>query len=238
MLYILIQDEFVYHNRDLQDIKMYGADQNDTENTKHEKTNAKRGITSGKTPLIFFHTRRLHTPLVYDADCEVTRDPARFDESHAVVFHAKDLPLPRSITERRRNRDQAWVYFNLESPKNTRKVKQNEMLFNLTITPIRESDIVHPYGYFTQIEEETPIDLDVPDKDALVAWNYNSALNDSIHLSKLLTRAVPFDRLKKHSANSLFFFSEPPPPLKIRLIRCTTNPRSSAILVSKTSQTV
>ena len=170
MLYILIQDEYLYHNRDLQEMKMYGVDQNDTGNIRDEKTNTKRGITSSKTPLIFFHTRRLHTPLVYDGDCEITRDPARFDESHAVVFHAKDLPLPRSIAKRRHNRDQAWVYFNLESPKNTRKVEKNEMLFNLTITPIRESDIVHPYGYFAEIEEETPIDLDVPDKNSLAAW--------------------------------------------------------------------
>ena len=127
------------------------------------------------TPLIYMHTKRLHTPLTYDESCEITRDPQRFEDSHAVVFHAKDLPISKGLARLRSKSpfiNQLWVYFNLESPINTRKLRQNEMLFNFTITPMRSSDLYHPYGYhFAKAETEVEQEKDFYEtKIRFIAW--------------------------------------------------------------------
>ena len=152
VLYILIQNNLLLKN-ETHNMKI--RTRNDLATTREaRKVPVGNGTGSKilvvKKPLIYMFTTRLHTPLNYDETCEITRDPALFQDSHAVVFHAKDLPISNSLAKLRSKApvvNQLWVYFNLESPVHTRRIQENEMLFNFTITPLRNSDLYHPYGY-------------------------------------------------------------------------------------------
>lgn len=124
-------------------------------------------------PLIYMYTRQLHTPLMYDEICEITRDPERFQDSNVVVFHAKDLPLSKRLVDLRPKppfADQLWVYFNLESPVHTRRFSNNEALFNFTITPKRSSDLYHPYGYYNIKTEDEEGTFKIKKKTKLITW--------------------------------------------------------------------
>lgn len=177
LLYILIQNDMLFkaENERIEETKLKATNKlgHTTRMSSHVKTTKpKFGV---EKPLIYMHTKRLHTPLTYDETCEITRDPERFDESHAVVFHAKDLPMTQSLADLRSKApfvDQLWVYFNLESPINTRKVPKNEMLFNLTVTPIRDSDIFHPYGYHYKKtgDDGDNYETEIVEKTNFIAW--------------------------------------------------------------------
>ena len=159
---------------------------------------------AGKVPLIFLQTKKIHSSLMYNEPCELTRDPAKFAESNAVVFHGKDLPLPENFIKLRSKpllAGQLWVYFNLESPKNTKKVPSNEMLFNLTVTPQQNSDIVHPYGYHSKTMESWPKKVDIKSKTGFVVWCVSNCAvrfrNDFVHLMQRYARVDVFGKCSR-----------------------------------------
>ena len=178
ILYILVQNELIlkYQSSKIESERKevakelafdYDESEPEFDIKKQKKTDA------AEKPLIYMYTTRLHTPLTYDESCEITRDPLRFEESQAVVFHAKDLPVKDGLAGLRSKSpfvNQLWVYFNLESPINTRKVRKNEMLFNFTITPMRNSDLYHPYGYHLKRAEGGAENTEVKRKTRFIAW--------------------------------------------------------------------
>jgi hypothetical protein len=91
-------------------------------------------------------------------NCLFTEDASLWNESSAVIFHARNLQLNGSERERLvrlRNRTpetQRWIWFNQESPTNTqvqlKKTKlQDRNLFNWTFSYRRDSDFVADYGH-------------------------------------------------------------------------------------------
>ncbi|KAL3286435.1 hypothetical protein HHI36_000943 [Cryptolaemus montrouzieri] len=75
------------------------------------------------------------------------RSLLNIDEFSAIVFHhadfkSNDLPQVRSSK-------QYYIFFNLESPLNSFTKPRNDF-YNWTMSYRSDSDIVHPYGYFTK----------------------------------------------------------------------------------------
>ena len=90
-------------------------------------------------------------------NCEVSYDKGRFNESDAVVFHARDMPdvnYLRKISAEGRPSSQRWVYFILENPLNTPNPKPLNGLFNWTMTYKFESDIFLPYKKYHKIKSK------------------------------------------------------------------------------------
>ena len=95
------------------------------------------------------------------SNCEVTYDKNRFNESDAVVFHARDMPPPqllKNFSKTVRPSSQMWAYFISENPLNTPDRKPLDGLFNWTMTYKKESDIWLPYKKYHELEdgEEKP----------------------------------------------------------------------------------
>lgn len=74
-------------------------------------------------------------------------------QNHSVViFHTKDMPNSKVLREVsiRRPERQIWAYYNKESAWNTQNLERKayDNIFNLTITPRTDSDIVVSHGYY------------------------------------------------------------------------------------------
>ena len=206
ILYVLVQSSFIFKYQS-SEIKRKGLKvKNELAFSYSEEPHisnenyAKKLIV--KKPLIYMYTSRLHTPLTYDESCEITRDPERFADSHAVVFHAKDLPVAADFAKLRSKppfASQLWVYFNLESPENTRRVSRDEMLFNFTITPMQHSDLHHPYGYHAKRHGTSSISA--RRKTRFIAWcvsNCGSKLrNQYVHLMQMHVSVDVYGRCNK-----------------------------------------
>ena len=69
-----------------------------------------------------------------------------------IIFHVKDMPGSKLLNEINRLRPigQLWAYYTKESPFNTINLIDGKYdgMFNLTITPLRNSDVFAPYGYY------------------------------------------------------------------------------------------
>ena len=86
-----------------------------------------------------------------------------------VVFNVHDMPGPTTLKKIRRNvsDNQLWAYYNRESPFNTINLikKKFDGIFNLTMTPLRESDVMTKYGYYRerqQVDDDNNIRIGHP----------------------------------------------------------------------------
>ena len=86
------------------------------------------------------------------ANCDVVYDRRRLTNSSAVVFSLGDAGIGSSppVTPDRRNPDQAWIFFTLESPAHVPGTRfagpQWQNVFNWSWTYRHDADIFHPYG--------------------------------------------------------------------------------------------
>ena len=69
-----------------------------------------------------------------------------------VVFNVHDMPGPTTLKRIRASvpEHQLWAYYNRESPYNSINLikKKFDGIFNLTMTPLRQSDVMTKYGYY------------------------------------------------------------------------------------------
>ena len=92
-----------------------------------------------------------------------------------MIFYVHDMPGPKTLRRARKvvPKTQLWAYYNRESPFNTINVlkKKFDGVFNLTMTPLRKSDVMLSYGYYrkkTRLDPNT--ELSITGKNRSVVW--------------------------------------------------------------------
>ncbi|XP_038128991.1 4-galactosyl-N-acetylglucosaminide 3-alpha-L-fucosyltransferase 9-like [Cyprinodon tularosa] len=101
--------------------------------------------------------------------CFITADRRFYNQSDGVVFHHRDIHGDLSnMPKLQRPPLQRWIWMNMESPSNSRKLPKINNLFNLTMSYRQDSDIPVPSGLL--METETLEDFVPPSKNKLVCW--------------------------------------------------------------------
>ena len=101
-----------------------------------------------------------------------------------VVFNVHDMPGPTTL-KRVRSKvvpdSQLWAYYNRESPYNSVNLvkKRFDGIFNLTMTPLRQSDVMVKYGYYRK--RQTVTDVVIGDSFPLSANRNRSIVWISSH---------------------------------------------------------
>jgi len=97
--------------------------------------------------------------------CRLTYDKNELHTSDAVIFHGRDLPGNLAeLSRNRRNFEQRWVYYTMESPYNSGDIPND--IFNWTMTHQSDSDIHFPYFQYRALS---------PDEVSKVKVNTNHA---------------------------------------------------------------
>ena len=108
--------------------------------------------------------------------CEMTTNKSRLKEASAVIFHIRDV---NNILPTKRFAHQRYIFFLLESPKNTHlNLNDFKNFFNWTMTYRLDSDIVIRYGYVLKTikpqlswqKRQHELVKIVKGKSKLVAW--------------------------------------------------------------------
>lgn len=124
--------------------------------------------------------------------CLLTDEKTLFSKAHAVMFHHRDIHSDlQGMPKDPRPSFQKWVWYNMESPENTRKIAALNNLFNLTCNYRRDADILTAYGNLVPVSEGDGLFTHVPTKDKTVCWivsNWNSRYK----------RVQYYNELKKH----------------------------------------
>ncbi|XP_067825661.1 alpha-(1,3)-fucosyltransferase 7 [Heptranchias perlo] len=125
-------------------------------------------------------------------NCILTSNRSMFNHADVVVFHHRELQVKLSrLPQRARPPKQKWLWVSLESPTNTKKIRQFNGLFNWTMTYKTDSDIFLPYG--TLLQSGPQSNFLIPKKSGLSTWvvsNYHkTSLRAKVHanLSKHMT---------------------------------------------------
>ncbi|XP_066929237.1 alpha-(1,3)-fucosyltransferase C-like [Clytia hemisphaerica] len=94
-----------------------------------------------------------------------------------IIFYVHDMPGPKILRGARKEvpKTQLWAYYNRESPFNTINVlkKKFDGIFNLTMTPLRKSDIMLSYGYYRKKTRSDPnpnAELSLTGKNRSAVW--------------------------------------------------------------------
>lgn len=131
-------------------------------------------------------------------NCHLTDDRALSSKAHAVLVFHKAIDDELSNLPTSRTRFQRWIWFNMDSPTNTRRIPGLKSLFNLTLSYRRDSDI-HVRWRVTA-RKATDKEFVVPEKERLVCW-----IVESKDLkTKLGERYTYFMELAKHINVDLF----------------------------------
>ncbi|XP_038597458.1 3-galactosyl-N-acetylglucosaminide 4-alpha-L-fucosyltransferase FUT3-like [Tachyglossus aculeatus] len=143
-------------------------------------------------------------PLHGNHDCHFTANRSWLLSADAVIVHHRDVQgNPRQLTQIRRDPSQRWVWFNLESPSNSRNLGAMDNLFNMTMSYRSDSDFFTPYGSLEPQDE--PENFTIPPKSKMVAWavsNWNPSSR----------RVQYYEELKKHLQVDVFGRQHKPLP--------------------------
>ncbi|XP_058030910.1 4-galactosyl-N-acetylglucosaminide 3-alpha-L-fucosyltransferase 9-like, partial [Ahaetulla prasina] len=103
------------------------------------------------------------------SNCHITIDRSMYNQSHAVVFHHRDIWWDlRNLPKQPRPLFQKWIWMNMESPSHSPPKSRLNHIFNLTLNYRRDADIHVPYGLLTFSPKASR--AEVPPKDKLVCW--------------------------------------------------------------------
>lgn len=104
--------------------------------------------------------------------CHLTDDRSLYSRAHAVlVFHRAIQDDLSNLPTSPRARFQRWIWFNTDSPNNTRRIEGIQSLFNLTLSYRKDADIQvrRRLTYKTSGE-----DFVLPKKERLLCWIVDS----------------------------------------------------------------
>ena len=132
-------------------------------------------------------------------NCIVSYKKEDYSLSDVVIFHGRDLPTVTTLHKLHNKRppNQAWVFFILESPAHSPDTRQYDGLFNWTMTYRRDSDIYHPYGFYTPLEAndkkpEASKDYSLG-KDKLIVWTVSNCAGKRFSYVDKLKQFVKVD---------------------------------------------
>ncbi|XP_055024980.1 4-galactosyl-N-acetylglucosaminide 3-alpha-L-fucosyltransferase 9-like [Misgurnus anguillicaudatus] len=105
---------------------------------------------------------------IYNIDgCHLTDDRSLYSNTDAVLLFHKAIRLS-TLPPSPRPPFQKWIWMNVESPTNTKKIPGIENLFNLTLSYREDSDI--PVRLRLTSRKIPDEDFEIPKKERLICW--------------------------------------------------------------------
>ena len=152
--------------------------------------------TQKKLILVYFYDNSLTTEKLYTNNClvkscEFLKRPEQFSIADAVIFKE----IPELIKRPKANRDQLWIYYQLESPQNALPIPKG-IIVNWTATYKLDSIIQTPYGkYVYQLNSNTLNTSIFDEKLKLVAWFVSNckATNNRLSYAHELSKHIDVD---------------------------------------------
>lgn len=122
------------------------------------------------------------------------------DQYDAIIFHGPQYGENSAFGRpEKRKTDQIYIFYNQESPSNTRKTSELNNFYNWTMTYRSDSDIKTPYGFF--IEKNTNYQLptleELKNKNKMAVWMVS-------HCSTYNKREDIVENLQKHFQIDVF----------------------------------
>ncbi|XP_035537854.1 4-galactosyl-N-acetylglucosaminide 3-alpha-L-fucosyltransferase 9-like [Morone saxatilis] len=134
--------------------------------------------------------------------CHLTDDRSLYSRAHGVlVFHRAIKDDLSNLPTLPRARFQRWIWFNMDSPTNTRMIAGIQGLFNLTLSYRKDADI--HVRWKLALKKNTDEDFVLPKKERLLCWSVDS--ND-VH-TKSKERYNYYRELVKHIKVDVFYSS-------------------------------
>ncbi|XP_062320893.1 4-galactosyl-N-acetylglucosaminide 3-alpha-L-fucosyltransferase 9-like [Osmerus eperlanus] len=102
--------------------------------------------------------------------CRLTDNKSLYNNAHGVIFHHRDIHEDLgNMPQNPRPLFQKWVWFNAESPANSKRFPKLDNLFNMTSNYRQDSSVPVPYGSLVEV---TAVDkhFELPKKNTLVCW--------------------------------------------------------------------
>ncbi|XP_032391846.1 alpha-(1,3)-fucosyltransferase 9 [Etheostoma spectabile] len=135
----------------------------------------------------------------FDIDsCHLTDDRSLYSEAHGVLlFHRAIQDDLSNLPTSPRKKFQRWIWFNTDSPSNTRRIEGIKSIFNLTMSYRKDADI-HIRWRLT-LRKKTDADFVLPKKERLLCW-----IVDSLDLNTAGEGYKYYKQLLKHIKVDIF----------------------------------
>lgn len=105
--------------------------------------------------------------------CSLTDDRSLYSRAHEVlVFHRAIQDDLSNLPTSPRTKIQRWIWFNTDSPNNTRRIEGIQGLFNLTLSYRRDADI--HVRWRLSLKKNSGEDFVLPKKERLLCWIVDS----------------------------------------------------------------